>query len=171
MSGNGKNRQIVDKNDNLIGHKSKEEFDPSCDIYRATGLWLRNSKGEVLLAQRSPKKANSGGKWGPAVGGTVENDETYEDNIIKEAQEEIGLSGVKFTPGKKYYIEAAGRKFFATYFYATIDREAEYFELEDAVEAVKWVDESWLLGDILQHRDIYLPGMVENIDDIIGDCR
>ena len=31
--------------------------------------------------------------WGPAVSGTNEEGETYDSNIIKEAQEEIGLTG------------------------------------------------------------------------------
>lgn len=172
MSGTGKYRQIVDENDNLIGHKWKEEFDPVRDIYRVSALWLRNSNQEVLLAQRGSKKKNGGGQWGPAVAGTLEYNETYEDNIVKEISEEIGLSGLKLQRGVKRYIEADGRKYFCTYFYGTSNKPAEAFILEErAVEAVKWVSEEWLLDDMLRHPDVYVGGLADNLHGIMNDCR
>ena len=172
MSGTGKYRQIVDENDNLIGHKWKEEFDPTKDIWRTSALWLRNSNGEVLLAQRGLKKRNGGGLWGPAVAGTLEYDETYEDNIVKEIAEEIGLTGLKLKRGKKRLFDAGDRRYFCTYFYGTSNKPVEAFVLEErAVEAVKWVSEEWLLDDIVCHSDMYVGGMADNIQGIMNDCR
>lgn len=171
MSGTGKYRQIVDENDNLVGHTWKEEFDPVCDIYRVAALWLRNANGEVLLAQRAFKKKNGGGKWGPATAGTLEYDETYDDNIRKEIAEEIGLSDVVLMRGAKRYVEADGRKYFCTYFYANSELPAESFVLEDEVEAVKWVSEAWLKEDVKLHPDLYVQGLINNLDGIMNDCR
>lgn len=42
---------IVDKDDNVVGAKERNEIVQS-DIYRVSCLWLRNLKGDVLLAQR-----------------------------------------------------------------------------------------------------------------------
>lgn len=172
MSGTGKYRQIVDENDNLIGHKWKEEFDPEQDIYRVSALWLRNLKGQVLLAQRGLKKKNGGGQWGPAVAGTLEYDETYEDNIIKEISEEIGLRGLTLQRGTKRYIEADGRKYFCVYFYGVSDIAVDVFVLEEGlVETVRWVSEEWLADDILRHPDAYVGGMADNIQGIMNHCR
>lgn len=171
MSGTGKYRQIVDADDKLIGHKWKEEFDPEKDIYRVSALWLRNSKGEVLLAQRSQKKKNGGGLWGPAVAGTLEYDETYEQNIVKEIQEEIGLTELELKSGKKRYIDADNRKYFCMYFYGVCDKLANDFVLEDEVAAVTWVSEKQLLADTVEHSEKYVQGMVENIYEIMEDCR
>ncbi len=83
---------VVDENDKEIGVKERSKITHD-DIYRVSGLWLTNSKGEILLAQRSFNKPrdNDPGKWGPAVAGTVDEDETYKENIQKEIKEELGL--------------------------------------------------------------------------------
>lgn len=86
---------IVDENDEIIKHKERGTLNQS-DIYRVSALWIQNSKGEILLAQRSFNKKNHPGKWGPAVAGTNDEGETYESNIVKEAEEEIGLKNISF---------------------------------------------------------------------------
>ena len=61
-----------------------------------SSLWVMNSKGEVLLAQRVFDKKHDPGKWGPAVAGTVEKGEDYDSNMLKEAGEEVGLKDFEF---------------------------------------------------------------------------
>ena len=163
----GKYRQIVDENDNLIGHKWRDEFEPERDIYRVSALWLANSKGETLIAQRAFKKKNGGGLWGPAVAGTLEYDESYKDNIVKEVREEIGVSRVTFSKSKKLFVEADNRRYFCTYFYAVLDKPADEFELEDEVEAVKWVTADWLIEDIKAHPEKYVQGFARNLQRIM----
>ena len=68
--------QIVDLNDEIIGHKPRNEIDFKKDYYRIGCLWLTNSKGEVLIAQRLLAKDKDPGKWGPAAAGTLEMGET-----------------------------------------------------------------------------------------------
>lgn len=100
---------IVDEQDNILGVKARDDLG-SKDIVRISVLWIENSKGQVLLQQRSLAKKTGPGKWGPAVAGTVESHETYASNIIKEAEEEIGLTGI--TPievGKHFYRERMDR--------------------------------------------------------------
>jgi len=81
---------IVKNNDEIIKYKKRSEILEN-DIYRVSSLWITNSSGEVLLAKRAKIKKNHPGVWGPAVSGTVEKDETYYENILKETNEEIGL--------------------------------------------------------------------------------
>ena len=57
----------------VIGQKQRELLEPP-DIFRSSSLWITNSKGEVLIAQRSHSKKLDPGKWGEAVGGVVEGD-------------------------------------------------------------------------------------------------
>ena len=97
---------IVNENDEIIAHKHKSNLTP-LDIYRVSRLVIVNQQGQLLMAQRALTKQKDPGVWGLAVEGTVENDETYESNIRKEAEEEIGIilgniqTGPKFRrPGK-----------------------------------------------------------------------
>ena len=82
---------IVGNNDNVIGSKAKDQLFPA-DIYRVARLLIINSKNELLLAQRAFVKEKDPGVWGLAVEGTVEAHETYETNIRKEAEEEVGIT-------------------------------------------------------------------------------
>lgn len=85
---------IVDEEDNIIDYKERKKLDLK-DIYRVSALWIENSKGEILLAQRSFNKKHHPGLWGPAVAGTVEKGESYEENISHEIEEELGIKEVK----------------------------------------------------------------------------
>jgi isopentenyldiphosphate isomerase len=91
---------IVNEKDEIIGFKERSKVKTD-DIYRVSALWAENAKGDILMAQRAFSKMNSPGKWGPAVAGTVEEGETYDSNITKEAEEEIGLVNSKFGKGEK----------------------------------------------------------------------
>lgn len=152
---------IVDENDQPIGLKPRDQLDFENDIYRVSSLWLTNSQGQVLIAQRSIQKKSNPGKWGPAVAGTVEEGETYESNIEKECEEEIGLTGVKLIPSHK--LKTLGdepRRYFCQYFTATVDRPAESFVLQtEEVEAVKWADLNELKADIDKNPDNYVNGI------------
>ena len=149
---------IVDENDEIIGHKNRSEI-VSGDIYRATGLWIENSAGEVLLGQRSLAKKNEPGKWGPAVSGTVEKGETYESNIAKEAQEEIGLIGCEFQKVEKMRISEK-RNYFAQWFFVKVDRKIEEFVLEDgAFEQIKWFKSKELKSALEAAPENFVPGL------------
>ena len=133
------NAIFVDKNDNFIKYGNRNDLNKG-DIIRISTLWLENSNGEVLLARRSDDKKYDPGKWGMAATGTLEPDETYESNVYKEAEEEIGITEVTFTPVcKEIFIrqDGVGR---ACYIYkAIVNKPAKEFILQESeVAEVKW---------------------------------
>lgn len=156
--------QIVDDQDNLIGAKPRNEIDFENDYYRISGLWLTNSNGQILIAQRLLTKDKDPGKWGPAAAGTLEVGETYESNAYKEAEEEIGLTGVEFILGPKMKFTTP-RHSFCQWFTATCDWSEEQFVLQPTeVEQVKWVDKDEFFEDVRNNPDKYLPTMSLIID-------
>ena len=98
---------FVNENDEVVEvfeGKNWGDLHPE-SIYRVSSLWITNSKGEVLLARRAFNKKHDPGKWGPAVSGTVEEGETYESNIIKETEEELGIKSLKPIAGLKLRVK------------------------------------------------------------------
>lgn len=151
--------QIVDANDEIIGYKPRNEIDFKSEYYRIGCLWLKNSKGEVLLAQRLLTKDKDPGKWGPSAAGTLEKGETYESNIYKEAGEEIGLTGVKFTPIAKLKLEEP-RKSFLQLYEGVCDWPADKFIPQpEEVEQVSWISIEELKKDIQEKPDKYVPSI------------
>jgi isopentenyldiphosphate isomerase len=79
---------IVNEHDEIIGYKERNDITKE-DIYRVSTLLVMNEYDEILLTKRAATKKNNPNKRTLAVNGTVEKGETYEENIIHEAQEEI----------------------------------------------------------------------------------
>lgn len=154
----GKIQIIVDANDKIIGYKDRDNVAED-DIYRVTGLWVENSRGEILLAQRSFLKKNSPGKWGPAVSGTVEKGETCDGNIIKEAEEEIGLKNCEFKKGEK--MRATGNhNYFAQWYFTKLDKNAEDFKIDKKeVKQVRWFAKEELKKMIQENPEKVVNGL------------
>lgn len=146
---------VVNENDEVIGYKFRGEITKN-DIYRVSALWVKNSRGDILLAQRALGKGHDPGKWGPAVAGTVEEGETYEQNIIKEAVEEIGLRDITVDGGAKRRVHDPWNYFSVT-FTAIIDKPAEAFTIqEEEVAQVKWFTHDELTRELRDHPEQYL---------------
>ncbi len=157
---------IVDEADNVLTYKHWSEVNYDNDIYRVATLWIENSNSEVLIAQRKWTKTKDPGKWGPAAAGTVEQGETYETNIYKEAEEEIGLTGLPFEFVAKYKVENP-RKYYNSLYKATVDWPIENFVIqEDEVEQITWMPKNEFLEDYSNNPDKYIPSMKLLIDHL-----
>lgn len=154
---------IVDEEDNIIGHKKRSEKRKE-DISRASSLWIENSKGEILLAQRSYTRKFSPGKWGPAAAGTIEEGETYDSNIIKEAKEEIGLTGIQAKKADKVRIIDGKSNFFGQRYEAQVDWPIEQFKMQkEEVEAIKWFTKEELQKLVKEKPEDFLSIVHEKV--------
>ena len=156
---------IVDENDNIIGSKDQNEILVS-DIYRVYSLWISNSKDEVLLARRAFTKSHDPGKWGPAVAGTVEQGETYESNIYKEAREELGLENLVFEKGPKKLSQSKWNYFVQQYF-LKIDKPADEFKIQkEEVVEVRWFAKEQLKKLVSENPDDFLSGIKRFVESV-----
>ncbi len=158
--------QIVNDQDQLIGVKERIEVDYKTDTYRVSALWLTNTKGQTLLAKRASVKDKDPNKWGPAVAGTIDEGETYDDNIYKEAMEEIGLNGEPFSKGPKIRITHP-RNYFCQWYFVTLDRDTDSFVMQaDEVDALEWIDIEQMKQELKTDPDKYVPAMNQIIDEL-----
>lgn len=152
---------IVNNQDEIIGCKDRDALNPQ-DIYRVSALWITNSKGEILLAQRHHTKKHNPLKWGPAVAGTVEEGETYEKNIIKETKEELGLKNIKPIFFRKTKTDRDYPHFTQSYA-LSLDQDINEFKIqEDEVEAIRWFTPEELKHELKEHPEKFLSS-VESI--------
>ncbi len=156
---------IVNDKDEVIGAKERSEITRQ-DIYRVAALWLTNSKGEILLARRAFTKSHDPGKWGPAAAGTVEDGETYELNIIKEMEEELGLRNVRVQAAKKQFREGEKWRFFGQWYNATVDKDIDEFTIQsDEVAEIRWFPREQLQKEIDEHPDQFLRSVIESVKE------
>ncbi len=132
---------MVDENDIETGLAGRDEWEQGA-IHRVSALWLSNSKGEILLAKRALVKKHAPGKWGCAAAGTIEEGETYDTNIIKETEEEIGVTLTldQLTRGEKLLMGPPENRRFIQWYMGTADVPVESLKLqEDEVSEARWV--------------------------------
>lgn len=152
---------IVNDQDEIIGYKERGTIELE-DIYRVSALWITTSKGNILLAQRQLGKRHHPGMWGPAVAGTVDEGETYDDNIIKEAAEEIGLQNIKPQKSIRQRITLAtgDHNHFTQWYTLIVDKPADDFVTqEEEVAQVKWFTRAELEKELQDRPEKYLKGI------------
>lgn len=147
---------IVDENDNIIAYKDRDSLKNE-DIWRVSALWLINSKGEILMARRALNKIHNPGKWGPAAAGTVEEGETYDFNIIKEVEEEIGLKNLEFKKSLKIKTSTGKQSYFCQWYLAKIDKPIEEFKIQKSeVAEIKWFSKEELKKKLQENPNEFI---------------
>lgn len=121
---------IVNEQEEFLYFKHRDEATAD-EIRQITRLHIFNHAGEYLLAMRQLEKMLDPGKWGPSVAGTVDEGETYETNVVKEAEEELGLTGLDIQFVKKYYLHGPNGKRYCAVFTATTDQRVEDLTLQE----------------------------------------
>lgn len=152
---------IVDKSDRPIGFKPREACGPD-DIIRVSGLFLYRPKNrEVLIARRALSKEHDPGKWAHAVAGTVEKGETYLSNILKEAEEEIGLLLSADEIREIYYgFFHTSHKFFYRQYVAGIEIELDDLRHQrDEVEELRFLPAEELFDWVEKKPEDFVASM------------
>ena len=118
----------------------------------------------LYIAYHSLKvfKKQDPNKWGPAVAGTVDEGETYEQNIVKEAEEELGLKE-KFEKGPKIRIN--GRyNYFCQWYVLKTDKDISEFKIqEDEVSEIKWWTKEELKEQLKTDPELFVSSMIHHI--------
>ncbi len=161
---------IVDENDVQIGIKERDDLLKE-DIYRVSCVWITDSAGRYLLAQRALTKKKSPGKWGPAAAGTVEEGETYETNIVKEIQEELGieLTFPYLRKGPKVKRVSPIDTYFSQWYFAVVDKElSEFVFPENEVMDLQWFTQEELRIALKEQPDDFLATIHENAEIVFS---
>ncbi len=147
---------LVDNDDNVIGYKPRAELDPAKDIFRVASIWITNDKNQALFAQRSFTKKIYPGVWDASVAGTLEYDESYEENAIREAEEELGISNINLTMGPKVRIDGQLNLFIQWFFLKTNKSAEEFVFAKDEIEQVRWFSKDEVLDGIKNHPEQFI---------------
>jgi len=81
----------VDAEDRVIGTYTRREIHRHDMRHRACHALLFNAAGELFLQHRSMLKDNNPGLWDSSCAGHVDSGESYDDCILRELEEELGV--------------------------------------------------------------------------------
>ncbi len=129
---------VVDANDRVVGSRTRGEIHRHGLMHRAVHLLVFNGAGSVFLQKRSGTKDNNPGLWDSSVSGHVDAGEHYDDCVVREAREEIGLR-LDAAPRRLFKLKAcAATGFEHTWVYACIAEGP--FELDPVeIDEGRWL--------------------------------
>lgn len=85
---------VVDENDRVVGQAPRGEVYARGLIHRCTFVRVRDGEGRVFVHRRTPTKLVYPSLYDMFVGGVVGAGESYDDAALREAEEELGVSGL-----------------------------------------------------------------------------
>ena len=83
---------IVDDQDRVIGQMPRSEVHRRKRLHRAVSIFVFDSRGRLLLQQRSATKDEYPLCYTASASGHVSAGETYEETAPRELEEELGLT-------------------------------------------------------------------------------
>lgn len=85
---------VVDAHDEIVGQARRAEVYARGLLHRCVFIQARNARGEVFVHRRTASKLVFPSMYDMFVGGVVGAGETYDDAALREAEEELGVSGL-----------------------------------------------------------------------------
>ncbi len=157
---------LVDFNDRKIGEMDKlDAHRGQGKRHRAISVFLFNTKGELLIQQRSEKKIVGALQWANTCCGNVRPNETRKACALRRLKEELGIEGVNLVPMFKFEYKAKCNEMFSEW---EIDEvytgifEGSIKINPDEVKSIRWKRPNEILKELdnISERKIYAPWFI-----------
>ncbi|MFF5976286.1 NUDIX hydrolase [Streptomyces sp. NPDC012769] len=100
---------VVDEDDRVTGQLPRGEVYARGLIHRCAFIQVRDAQGRVFVHRRTPTKLVYPSLYDMFVGGVVGAGESYDDAALREAEEELGVSGLpRPVPLLKFLYDSGG---------------------------------------------------------------
>ncbi|QXE37640.1 NUDIX domain-containing protein [Streptomyces sp. GMY02] len=85
---------IVDEDDRVVGRAPRGEIYAKGLLHRCVFVFVRDAEDRVFVHRRTAEKLAFPSLYDMFVGGVVGSGESYDEAALREAEEELGVSGL-----------------------------------------------------------------------------
>ena len=158
---------FVDENDTPIGIGTREEAWANGIYMRIVRVVLKDEKGRILSQRRSSEKKSYPNLWTDSASGHVDEGDTYDSAVIRELEEELGVSAELTFIGKFASKDVIGDKIileFNAVYEGTISSNSSFTLEEGEVSDTQWFELDTLKREMQNDPDSFTPGFKELIN-------
>ncbi|MET9345716.1 NUDIX hydrolase [Streptomyces termitum] len=94
MNASEEMHDVVDERDRVVGRAPRGEVYARGLVHRCVFVRVRDAEGRFFVHRRTAGKLLFPSMYDPFVGGVVAAGESYDDAALREAEEELGVSGL-----------------------------------------------------------------------------
>lgn len=150
--------EIVDEHDRVVTQARRGEAYARRLRHRTTFVLVRNSQGDIFVHRRTASKLICPSQYDMFVGGVVGAGESYDDAALREAEEELGVSGLPApTPLLRFLYESPEYTWWSAVYEVRCD-----MTVNPQVEEVAW--HAFLAPDDLAQRLDEWPWMPDSLE-------
>jgi isopentenyldiphosphate isomerase len=137
---------IVDSNDIVIGSAPRKGIHETPKLHRAAHIFLFNSEGKLWLEKRAMHCDNYPGYYSSSAAGHISSGESYLEGASREAQEELGITGLELKLVHKFPVSKESINEFIMLYTAVSDsipkpcKDTEHFDLFTIDEINNMID-------------------------------
>ncbi len=162
---------IFDINGNHLGVRTRsychsDEARRGGEFHKAVWIWIKNSKGKLLVQKRAKFKKVHPNKWAAPSAGHVDAGESCIDTCVRETKEELGLNVKKedfiFL---REWVNKEGMELAQTYLLIVDIEEKDIVLQKEEVSEVKWLKYDEFVK--LIYSDEFCVGQKSYIDWIV----
>ncbi|MDJ1134398.1 NUDIX domain-containing protein [Streptomyces iconiensis] len=137
---------IVDEQDRVMGQRLRGEVYAHRLRHRSTSIQVRDPEGRIFVHRRTPTKLIFPSMYDVVVGGVVGAGESYDAAALREAEEELGVTGLPMPEFRfKFLFETPEHSWFLRVYEVVCA-----LPVHPQAEEVAWWD--WLPPDTLEAR-------------------
>ncbi|WP_327124066.1 NUDIX domain-containing protein [Streptomyces sp. NBC_01727] len=137
---------IVDENDEVVGRAPRGEATARGLRHRCVFIEARDAEGRLFVHRRTPTKLVFPSHYDMFVGGVVGAGESYDEAALREAEEELGVTGLpRPEPLFKFLYESAEHTWWSHVYQVRCE-----LPVNPQVEEVAW--HTFLTDDELTER-------------------
>ncbi len=97
---------VVNSKDQVIDCKTRAEVHRNNLLHRSVHAIVFNDKGEIFLQHRAPHRDNNPDLWDSSVAGHLQTGESYDEAMVREIEEEIGVI-LESVPDRLFKLQAS----------------------------------------------------------------
>lgn len=149
---------IVNEHDQVVAQAQRGEAYARRLRHRSTFVLVRNSQGDIFVHRRTASKLIFPSRYDMFVGGVVGAGESYDEAALREAEEELGVSGLPApTPLLRFLYESPEHTWWSAVYEVRCD-----MTVNPQAEEVAW--HTFLTPDDLAQRLDEWPWMPDSLE-------